>query len=195
MSFAKKVIVRFYNKFYLPIFLFYLPNIFKLKNVRYIELPSFQQKTLIRGNGNVFIGKRCGFGFFLGGRNLGGSIEIQPRTLEAKIEIGDEVLTNNNIFICASNIIKIGSNTLIGEGVTIMDFEAHKINPEKRKEVGKIGEVIIGENVWIGNNVTILKNSHIGKNCIIAAGAVVSGVFPNNVIIGGVPAKIIRTIE
>lgn len=55
--------------------------------------------------------------------------------------------------------------------------------------------MIIGKNVWIGNNVTILKNSEVGDNTIIAAGAVVSGKFPANVIIGGVPAKTIKVLQ
>ena len=60
--------------------------------------------------------------------------------------------------------------------------------------MSKIGEVKIGKNVWIGNNVTILKNSEIGDNSIVAAGAIVNKEFPPNVIIGGVPAKIIKTL-
>jgi acetyltransferase-like isoleucine patch superfamily enzyme len=84
--------------------------------------------------------------------------------------------------------------TLIGEGVTIMDHEAHGIEPEKRRLTGEIGEIKIGSNVWIGNNVTILKNSFIGNNTIVAAGAIVSGTFPPNVIIGGIPAKVIRQL-
>ncbi|UBB91028.1 hypothetical protein J4771_06535 [Candidatus Kaistella beijingensis] len=75
-----------------------------------------------------------------------------------------------------------------------MDFEAHGIAPDRRNQIGDIGKVIIGENVWIGNNVTILKNTEIGNNSIVAAGAVVGGVFPENVIIGGVPAKIIKNL-
>ena len=53
----------------------------------------------------------------------------------------------------------------------------------------------IQDNVWIGNDVTILKNTKIGSNSIVATGAVVAGVFPKNVIIGGIPAKIIRTLD
>ena len=96
--------------------------------------------------------------------------------------------------ICAVNYIEIGDNTLIGQNVVIMDFEAHGIAANERKEMGEIGEIIIKKNVWIGNNVTILKNSMIGENTIVAAGAVVSGNFPDNVIIGGIPAKIIKEI-
>jgi acetyltransferase-like isoleucine patch superfamily enzyme len=75
-----------------------------------------------------------------------------------------------------------------------MDFEAHGIRPENRKKIGEIGSIIVGKNCWIGNNTTILKNSKIGDNSIVAVGAVVSGVFPENVIIGGVPAKIIKNL-
>jgi acetyltransferase-like isoleucine patch superfamily enzyme len=114
--------------------------------------------------------------------------------LFGQIIIGDNVSTNNNIFLCAANHIEIGEDTLIGQYVTIMDHEAHGIEPNKRKELGEIGKVIIKKNVWIGNNVLILKNTEIGQNTIVAAGAVVSGIFPSNVIIGGVPAKIIRTL-
>ena len=54
---------------------------------------------------------------------------------------------------------------------------------------------LIGNNIWIGAKVTLLDGSKVGDNSVIAAGAVVSGVFPNNVVIGGVPAKILKTIE
>lgn len=140
------------------------------------------------------MGDKCTFGFELGGRFINGSSEIQPRYKNAQVIISDNVFANNNVFICAANLISIGKGTLVGESVTIMDHEAHGIPPDQRRQLGKIGEVSIGENVWIGNNVMILKNSFIGDNSIVAAGAVVSGNFPSNVIIGGIPAKVIRPL-
>ena len=53
------------------------------------------------------------------------------------------------------------------------------------------GGVKIGNDCWIGAKATILDGTVIGDHCIVAAGAVVKGVFPDNVIIGGIPAKII----
>lgn len=156
--------------------------------------PACQQKTLITGKGTVEIGDNCSFGFKLGGFHRGGSIEIQPRYKDSIIKIGNNVATNNNIMFCAANYIEIGDDTLIGQYVAIMDHEAHGIDPLKRRQIGEIGKVIIGKNVWIGNNVTILKNSEIDNNTIVATGAVVSGKFPANVIIGGVPAKIIKSL-
>lgn len=130
----------------------------------------------------------------MGGFHHCGSIEIQPRYIKSYIKIGNNVSTNNNIFICAANYIEIGDDTLIGQGVTVMDHEAHGIPADKRRNLGEVGQVIIGKNVWIGNNVTILKNSEIGCNTIVAAGSVVTGRFPANVIIVGIPAKIIRDL-
>ncbi|WP_406844512.1 acyltransferase [Flavobacterium soyae] len=169
-----------------------MPNVFSNTRIEIKKLPFFQQTTILRGKGKILIGEQCMFGTIDGGFNRNGTIEFQARYKDATITIGDNVATNNNIFICAANKIEIGNHTLIGQNVTLMDFEAHGIEPLKRREVGEVGEIVIGKNVWIGNNVLVLKDSHIGDNSIIAAGAVVKGRFPENVIIGGVPAKIIK---
>jgi hypothetical protein len=55
--------------------------------------------------------------------------------------------------------------------------------------------VKIGNNVWVGAHATILQGVTIGDNAIIAAGAVVAKDVPANVIVGGVPAKIIKYIK
>jgi len=190
---------RLVNRFifcYRLYFNFISPNFFTLIRHRIIvgRLPSFGQKTLCEGLGFVEIGKQCSFGEKLGGFHRGGSIELQARYKDSRIKIGNNIATNNNIYLLAANYIEIGDNTLIGQNVTIMDHEAHGVDPDKRRQIGEIGQVIIGKNTWIGNNVIILKNSEIGDNSIVAAGAVVSGKFPANVIIGGVPAKIIRNL-
>jgi acetyltransferase-like isoleucine patch superfamily enzyme len=183
--------IMFYHQ---RLFHFVLPNLNKIviREVSYVTFPRCNQKLIVSGVGQVEFGDECKFGYILGGRFYKGVIEIQPRYKESKIKIGNKISTNNNLIICAANYIEIGDDTLIGEGVSIIDHEAHCIAPEKRKELGEIGQVIIGRNVWIGNRVMILKNSKIGNNSIVAAGAVVSGEFPSDVIIGGVPAKIIR---
>lgn len=177
---------------------FYLiyPNMISIlgKRIIYEKMPLVQQMIISEGAGVVCIGKDCSFGYTLGGFHRGGSIELQARYKSARIEIGNNVATNNNIMLCAANYIEIGDDTLIGQYVTIMDHEAHGIHADKRRGLGQIGKVIIGKNVWLGNNVVVLKNSEIGDNSIVATGAVVSGKFPANVIIGGVPAKIIKAL-
>lgn len=50
----------------------------------------------------------------------------------------------------------------------------------------------IGNNCWIGAKATILDGTSIGNGCVVAAGAVVTGCFPDDVVIGGVPARILK---
>ncbi len=175
---------------------FFIPNLSKIfKNqLVYNNITSVQQLLISEGKGIVYIGENCSFGYKLGGFNRRGSIELQARYKHSKIILGDNIATNNNIFLSAANYIEIGNDTLIGQNVTILDHEAHGVEPDKRRELGEIGKVIIGKNTWIGNNVVILKNTIIGDNTIVATGAVVAGKFPPNVVIGGVPAKIIKQI-
>lgn len=179
-------------------YFFYLiaPNLKSIvsKRLTYQKIASVQQIIICEGAGVVSIGSNCSFGYKMGGFNRRGGIELQARYQNSKIIIGDNVSTNNNILLCAANYVEIGDDTLIGQYVTIFDHEAHGVAPNKRGEVGEIGAVTIGKNVWLGNNVVILKNSEIGDNSIVATGAVVSGKFPANVIIGGVPAKIIKSL-
>lgn len=193
----KKKLVSIYLKI---LYLYKFYKYYKIQNIRFKakvnfkSSPEFNQKIFLTGLGRIEIGKNCCFGFKRGGFNYGGSIELQARTTESVITIGDNVNTNNNVFLSSSNHINIGNSTLIGQNVSIMDFEAHDIHPDFRRSIGEIGSVDIGSNVWIGNNVIILKDTVIGDNSIVAAGAVVSGKFPENVIIGGIPAKIIKKI-
>lgn len=176
---------------------FVVPNLLRFikDSSYYVTIPICNQKTFITGEGLVEIGKNCQFGYRLGGFHRNGTIEFQARLKDAVIKIGSNVNTNNNIFICSAEYIEIGDDTLIGQNVTIMDFEAHSHDPKKRREIGEISRIIIGRNVWIGNNVMILKDSEIGDNTIVAAGSVVTGKFPSNIVIGGVPAKFIKTID
>lgn len=178
------------------LFNLYLCNFFLLVNKKITigKKCNFTQKTRFTGTGSLKIGNNVNFGFKLGGHFRTGEIEIQARISNSLIEIGDSCSTNNNLLIISCGSIKIGKNCLIGENVTIMDFEAHGITPDKRNSIGEIGSVDIKENVWIGNNVTILKNVTIGKNSIIGAGSIVTKNIPDNVIAVGAPCKVIKEI-
>lgn len=198
MKFLETVLIpyRKLNKTIRKIKAFYLPNIRRLKSNK-LQLDNsinYNQKIFFSGKGFINIGKGCSFGYKLGGHHYGGSIEVQARYEKSNITIGEDVSTNNNLFVCAANKITIGNNCLIGNQVSIRDHDAHNIDPLKRNEIGEIGEVFIDNNVWIGNNVIILKNTRIGENAIIAAGAVVNGIVEKNTIVGGVPAKFIKKI-
>lgn len=156
----------------------------------------FHQETIFYGRGKIQISKGTTLGFKYGGGYKGRLIELQPRSENAKIVIGENVATNNGLFVSCLSKVEIGNETLIGSNVTIMDHNAHGVHPEKRRSYpGTPRDIYIGKNVWIGNNVTILPGSIIGDNSIIGVGSIIKGIFPKNVIIQGNPAKIIKSID
>lgn len=156
----------------------------------------FHQAVSLWCDGKINIGERCEFGFNYGGMFAFGMCELQTRTKNSVINIGNNVLTNNNLKIIARGTVDIGDDCLIGENVTIMDHNAHGVKPsERRTSAGTVKDVVIGKNVWIGNNVTILPGSKIGDNCILAVGCVVKGNIPANVIVQGNPGVIVKNIN
>jgi maltose O-acetyltransferase len=91
--------------------------------------------------------------------------------------------------------VKIGNDVMIGEDVIILT-STHKFddcNVPMRTQGLKILPVTIGDDVWIGSRVMILPGVKIGKGSIIGAGAVVTKDVPEYSIVGGVPAKVIRS--
>ena len=108
--------------------------------------------------------------------------------------VGDNVgLGTHGFWGCAGGI-EIGSDVIFGNYVSLHS-ENHNfkdlIKPIRLQGVNHKG-IKIGSNCWIGSKVTILDGATIGNGCIIAAGAVLKGIFPDNVIIGGVPARILK---
>ena len=111
------------------------------------------------------------------------------------IHVGDYFLTNYNVTILDIREFRAGDNVWIGPH-TLITTVGHPINPSGRlKFLGIAKPVTIGNNVWIGGNVTILPGVTIGNNVVVAAGAVVTKDVPDNSLVGGVPAKIIKEIE
>lgn len=162
---------------------------------KYRNIKLFQKVVLYRYGGRYAIGNHVQFGYDIGGRCKRGYCELQSRDNDACISIGDNTAINNNFLAICRNKISIGKNCRIGINCLIMDFEAHSIDPTKRSIPGEVGEVVIGDNVWIGNNVTVLKNVKVGKNSIIGAGSIVTRDVGENMIVAGIPARVIRRIE
>lgn len=121
---------------------------------------------------------------------------IEARADSAQIIIGDSVYINNDCnFICDKSKILIGNNVLIGPRCNIMDSDFHSLKVGERMSTSyECRSVIISDGVFIGANVTILKGVSIGSNSVIANGAVVTKSFGDNLIIAGVPAKIVGKI-
>ncbi len=109
------------------------------------------------------------------------------------IKFGKNVFLNTGCSFQDRGGIRIGDGVLIGMNVTIATLN-HGLSKEVRNTTYS-SPVVIGNNVWIGSNVTIIPGVTIGDNAIIAAGAVVTKDVPENVIVAGVPAKQIKTID
>jgi acetyltransferase-like isoleucine patch superfamily enzyme len=113
------------------------------------------------------------------------------------IQIGKNVGIGDYAHIGGAGGVFIGDDTIAGAYLSIHP-ENHNYNDTtkliREQGVNRKG-ISIGNNCWIGAKVTVLDGSKVGEGCVIAAGAVVGGVFPNDVIIGGVPAKILKEIK
>ena len=88
--------------------------------------------------------------------------------------------------------VSLGDGCQIGHNVVFATLN-HGLAPEDRQTTYP-APITLGKNVWVGSNSTILQGVTIGDNAVIAAGAVVTKDVPENTIVGGVPARIIRKI-
>lgn len=109
------------------------------------------------------------------------------------IKIGKNVFVNHACSFLDMGGITIEDDVQIGPRVNLIT-ENHPVDPLRRKDLD-LRPIVIKRNAWIGAGVTILPGVTVGENAIVAAGALVNKDVPANTIVGGVPAKNIRSIE
>ncbi len=105
----------------------------------------------------------------------------------AELTLGNGYCNYDSKIYCFERI-EIGNNVIISENVMIRDSDNHAINGRK-----KSSPIIIEDDVWIGARAIILKGVTIGKGSVVAAGAVVTRDVPPYSLVGGVPAKVLRS--
>lgn len=111
------------------------------------------------------------------------------------IFLGVNFYANHDCTILDAAKITIGDNVMLGPKVTIASA-GHPLNAELRAQGFENAAAIdIKDNVWIGANCCILGGVTIGKNAVIAAGAVVTKSIPDNALAAGIPAKVIKHID
>lgn len=135
------------------------------------------------------------------GLTTGHGCRIDALPIKETLSIGENARIGDCVHINADEKVTIGDNVLIASKVFISDA-SHGIykgrnqsspysNPSLRETI--TAPVVIGDNVWIGENVVILSGSKIGNGCVIGANTLVNGgEFPDNTIIVGSPARIIK---
>ncbi len=124
---------------------------------------SLHSNTLFQGSGTIIFGKNSFCGEF-------------------------------SVFGC-NDRIEIGSNVMIAQAVTLRDTDHNfqRTNLPMIEQGIETSPVVIEDDVWIGHGVTITKGVTVGKGSIIAAGAVVTKDIPRYSIVGGIPAKVIKS--
>jgi maltose O-acetyltransferase len=111
-----------------------------------------------------------------------------------RLSIGDDCIFNIGVLLNLGESISIGDRVAFGHEVMVLT-ESHDMGPATRRAAGLMAKPVrIGDGVWVGARVTILPGVTIGAGAIIAAGSVVSSDVPENVVVGGVPAKVIRQL-
>lgn len=131
---------------------------------------------------------------------IGSYSEISCTSHFSKYGKGFKIGSNSGVgkfaFFGASGGIGIGNDVIMGEYVSFHSENHNFSDPNKliREQGVSSKGILLGNNIWVGAKVTFLDGAKIGDNSVVAAGALVTGQFPNNVVIGGIPAKIIKQI-
>ncbi len=131
----------------------------------------------------------------LTGREIDESFRMFPpfySEFGKNIHIGKDVFINSGCRFQDHGGIIIGDGALIGHNVVLATIN-HDLDPLKCGD-NILAPIIIGERVWIGASATILPGVRIGDGAVVAAGAVVTKDVPENVVVGGVPARVLKKI-
>ena len=113
------------------------------------------------------------------------------------ITIGDRCVIGRGSHLVGHWSIELGDDIQTGPYVYITDQNHGYEDPDVPVGVQPTVErpVRIGSGSWLGANAVILPGTDLGRNCVVGAGAVVSGTFPDHTVVAGVPARAIRVLK
>lgn len=111
------------------------------------------------------------------------------------LSIGENVFLGRRVFLDLANRITIKKDAVVSEGVSIMTHQDVGDRMLKSYYKRKDGEVLLDEGCFIGANATLLCSVRVGRCSVVAAGAVVTADVPDYTVVGGVPAKYIKTLN
>lgn len=109
------------------------------------------------------------------------------------ISVGRNVFINQNCTFYDLGGLNIADDVMIGPNVSLIT-SGHPIDPSQRRNGVIAKPIVIERNVWIAAGATIIGGVTVGENSVVAAGSVVTKDVPPNVLVGGNPARVIRSI-
>ncbi|MBD7917956.1 sugar O-acetyltransferase [Cellulomonas sp. Sa3CUA2] len=110
------------------------------------------------------------------------------------VSFGDDVFVNVGFTLVDDIEVTIGSRVMIAPNVTI-SVTGHPVHPELRSGMSQFSApVVVEDDVWLGAHVVLLPGVRVGAGSIVGAGSVVTKDVPPGVVVGGVPARVLRPI-
>ena len=131
-----------------------------------------------------------GIGYSLGE----GTKVVGPIYCGAKLKTGCNCWFGKNLTIHGNGTVELGDNCDVAKNVTFLTGVHSPGSPEHGAESQKYS-VFVGDGSWIGPGATLGRNVSIGKGCMVLADACVMKDMPENTLIGGVPARIVRKLN
>lgn len=136
----------------------------------------------------------------LGGVEIGCNVTICGGSIvlgRGRLVIGNDTWISPRVVIYThvDAPVIIGRNCDIGPEVKFVTGTHEIGSVSRRAGVGIANSITVGDGCWIGASVTLLGGANIGDGVVIAAGSVVKGTIPSNVLIAGVPARVKRILE
>ena len=113
------------------------------------------------------------------------------------MSIGAKSVLGEDCTISAYQHVSIGRECIIADRVMMIDFDHGMVEVERpiREQGIYKRDVRVGHNVWIGYGASLLRGVSAGDNCVIGTNSVVTADVPDNAVVGGVPARLIRMRE
>lgn len=117
-----------------------------------------------------------------------------------QLSIGDRSYVNHECSFSVASRVTIGANVYIASEVRFMDSPGHPLDPEARlqrrpPELAQVRPIRVEDNVWIGMRVLVMPGVTIGEGSVVAAASVVTTDVPPYSVVGGVPARVIRSLR
>jgi carbonic anhydrase/acetyltransferase-like protein (isoleucine patch superfamily) len=142
-------------------------------------------RLIFRGPGRVIFGDNV---------RVGMTVTPWTYAADAVISIGSDSFVNGTSFACCREI-RIGRRAILGRS-SIMDTDFHSLGADRHDPTApvRVAPVLLEDNVWVAAQAGVLPGTRIGQNSVVGFGAVCAGVYPENSVIAGNPARVIKKL-